>query len=148
MKCRHVAMWGSELASDCRQECLLISLLDDLGTPRCWWRAWQVTTRWKVKTALSNQLLRVHGTTYPDVWRHLEFGGKLSSCIHLSEKDLSNSGISVYHRRSCTWHLACGRWWTLKECLTFVFVGRLLLTDTFLQQTAEAHVWVYTQNAL
>lgn len=119
-------MWGSELASDCRQECLLISFLDDLGNPRCWWRAWQLTSRWKVKTALSNQLLRVHDTTHPDVWKYLVFGGSFSPLssylrkIYLTVGYLSTTGDIAPD----IW--LAGRWWAVKEGLTFVSMGEAL----------------------
>ena len=76
------------------------------------------------KNALSNQLLGVHDITHPNVWRHLVFGGKLSLSIQLSEKDLSNSGVSVYHRRSCTWHLACRQVMNSKRMFDFCLCGR------------------------
>lgn len=126
-------MWGSEVASDCSQECLLISLPWWLGNSQMLIKGLTTSTEVESKNIFIKPAVE---HTWLHTSRCLEasgIGGKLSPSIELSERDQSNSGIYGYHRRHCTRHQA----WAGKECLTLVFVGQVLAHWHF----PAAHSW-------
>ena len=137
-------MWGSEVASDCSQECLLISLPWWLGNSQMLIKG--LTTSIEVesknifiKPAVEHTWLHtsrcleasvIRGEDFPlyqAIWeRSIQLVGYMATIGDTAP------GIRLEQEKS-VWL------WSLWD--------RFLLTDTFLQHTAEAPVWVYSHNA-